>query len=62
LRLVTNAKHTYPATEIMELSLAPLVERGLNRPALALAQLAEADERITRLLDQALQIASSQVE
>jgi hypothetical protein len=46
----------------MELSLAPLVERGLNRPALALAQLAQADEGITRLLDQALQIASSQVE
>ena len=46
LRLVTNAKDAHPAAEVMELSFASLVECGLNRSALALAQLAQADELI----------------
>jgi hypothetical protein len=45
LGLVTNAEHADPAAEVVKLPLAALVERRLNRPALALAQLASPADR-----------------
>jgi hypothetical protein len=46
----------------MKLPLAPLTERAPNRMALPVTELAYANELIDRMLDQALQVAGSQVE
>ena len=62
LSLVAHSKYADTAAEVEKLSLAPLVERVSNRFPLTVAQLAQADELIHGLLNQALQIAGGQVE
>jgi hypothetical protein len=62
LRLIADSQNADPAPQIVKISLAPLIERLLNRMPLGNGQFAALDETVECLLNELLQIAGSQVE